>query len=78
MFPKQEIANFCLFFIIVPMLLTAACWSSIPPGYNVNHEQTIYTFPKYLEYTHSTVRQFPFRWEIFRWEQGQAWTRFVY
>ncbi|XP_043799116.1 otoferlin-like [Apis laboriosa] len=60
-FPKQETTvetnetNFCLFFTIVPMLLTAACWSSIPPGYNVNHEQTIYTFPKYLEYTHSTV-----------------------
>lgn len=32
-----------------------ACWASIPPGYKVDHERNIDSFPKYLEYTRSTV-----------------------
>ncbi|XP_043264956.1 otoferlin-like [Colletes gigas] len=32
-----------------------ACWSSIPSGYQVDHEKTVDSFPKYIEYTRSTV-----------------------
>ncbi|XP_076634575.1 otoferlin [Colletes latitarsis] len=34
-----------------------ACWSSIPPGYQVDHEKTVDSFPKYIEYTRSTAFQ---------------------
>ncbi|XP_015435492.1 PREDICTED: otoferlin-like [Dufourea novaeangliae] len=34
-----------------------ACWSAIPPGYEVEHETSVDTFPKYVQYTRSTVFQ---------------------
>ncbi|CAK9828332.1 Fer-1-like protein 6 [Anthophora retusa] len=35
----------------------AAFWSSVPPGYDVDHEESIDSFPKYFEYTLSTAFQ---------------------
>lgn len=32
-----------------------ACWSSIPPGYKVDHERNVDSFPKFFEYTCATV-----------------------
>lgn len=34
-----------------------ACWSAIPPGYEVDHGGNVDTFPKYLEYNQSSVRK---------------------
>ncbi|XP_076648742.1 otoferlin [Halictus rubicundus] len=34
-----------------------ACWSSIPPGYDVEHERNVDSFPKYVEYIRSSVFQ---------------------
>ncbi|XP_076223010.1 otoferlin [Nomia melanderi] len=34
-----------------------ACWSAIPPGYDVEHERNLDVFPKYVEYTRSSVFQ---------------------
>ncbi|RLU20752.1 hypothetical protein DMN91_007365 [Ooceraea biroi] len=34
---------------------TAACWSAIPPGYEIDHSRNVDTFPKYIEYNQSTV-----------------------
>ncbi|XP_076243958.1 fer-1-like protein 6 [Calliopsis andreniformis] len=34
-----------------------ACWSSIPPGYEVDHERGIDYFPMHLEYTRSSAFQ---------------------
>nr|XP_012151304.1 PREDICTED: otoferlin-like [Megachile rotundata] len=34
-----------------------ACWSSLPPGYKVDHERNVDSFPKYFEYTRSTAFQ---------------------
>nr|XP_034175477.1 otoferlin-like [Osmia lignaria] len=41
-----------------------ACWSSIPPGYEVDHESYVDSFPKYFEYTRSTA--FRLRAHIFQ------------
>lgn len=37
-----------------------ACWSAIPPGYDVDHERSADVFPKYVEYTRSSVRRTTF------------------
>lgn len=34
---------------------TSACWSSIPIGYDVDHQQKLATFPRFLKYTKSSV-----------------------
>ncbi|KAK9306192.1 hypothetical protein QLX08_003081 [Tetragonisca angustula] len=34
-----------------------ACWASIPPGYTVDHERNVDSFPKYLEYSRFTAFQ---------------------
>lgn len=34
----------------------AACWSAIPPGYEIDHGANVNTFPKYIEYNQSSVR----------------------
>lgn len=34
---------------------TAACWSKIPPGYEMDHARKVDTFPKYIEYNQKTV-----------------------
>ena len=41
-----------------------ACWASIPPGYTVDHERNVDSFPKYLEYSRFTVWQFLGRWKF--------------
>lgn len=33
----------------------AACWSAIPPGYEIDHGRNVDTFPKYIEYNQSSV-----------------------
>lgn len=33
-----------------------SCWSAIPPGYEVDYETGVDSFPKFLEYTQSSVR----------------------
>ncbi|EZA54735.1 Otoferlin [Ooceraea biroi] len=43
---------------------TAACWSAIPPGYEIDHSRNVDTFPKYIEYNQSTV--FRLRAHIFQ------------
>lgn len=35
----------------------AACWSAIPPGYEIDHGANVNTFPKYIEYNRSAVRK---------------------
>lgn len=35
----------------------AACWSAIPPGYEIDHGSNVNTFPKYIEYNRSSVRE---------------------
>lgn len=35
----------------------SACWSAIPPGYEFDHDKTVDTFPKYIEYNESSVRE---------------------
>lgn len=34
----------------------AACWSAIPPGYEIDHNRNVDTFPKYIEYNQFSVR----------------------
>lgn len=34
----------------------AACWSAIPPGYEIDHGANVDIFPKYIEYNRSSVR----------------------
>jgi len=34
----------------------AACWSAIPPGYEIDHGRNVDTFPKYIEYNQFSVR----------------------
>ncbi|XP_076302777.1 otoferlin-like, partial [Lasioglossum baleicum] len=34
-----------------------ACWASIPPGYKVDYDWSLESFPRYLEYSHSTAFQ---------------------
>lgn len=34
-----------------------ACWSAIPPGYEIDYERNIDAFPKYLEYNQFSVRE---------------------
>lgn len=34
----------------------ATCWSAIPPGYEIDHGRNVDTFPKYIEYNQSSVR----------------------
>ncbi|KAK1117439.1 hypothetical protein K0M31_016643 [Melipona bicolor] len=41
-----------------------ACWASIPPGYTVDHERDVDSFPKYLEYSRFTA--FHLRAHIFQ------------
>ncbi|XP_071649969.1 otoferlin [Temnothorax longispinosus] len=35
----------------------AACWSAIPPGYEIDHGRYVDTFPKYIEYNQSSTFQ---------------------
>ncbi|XP_072763326.1 LOW QUALITY PROTEIN: otoferlin, partial [Anoplolepis gracilipes] len=35
----------------------AACWSAIPPGYEIDHGVNVNTFPKYIEYNQSSTYQ---------------------
>ncbi|EFN60493.1 Fer-1-like protein 4 [Camponotus floridanus] len=35
----------------------AACWSAIPPGYEIDHGSNVNTFPKYIEYNRSSTFQ---------------------
>ncbi|XP_036143415.1 otoferlin [Monomorium pharaonis] len=35
----------------------AACWSAIPPGYEIDHGRNVDTFPKYIEYNQSSTFQ---------------------
>lgn len=35
----------------------AACWGAIPPGYEIDHGSNVNTFPKYIEYNRSSVRE---------------------
>ncbi|XP_024943161.1 otoferlin [Cephus cinctus] len=41
-----------------------ACWSALPPGYEVDHEANIDTFPRYIKYTNSW--KFQLRAHIFQ------------
>ncbi|XP_067216226.1 otoferlin-like isoform X2 [Linepithema humile] len=35
----------------------SACWSAIPPGYEIDHSGAVDTFPKYIEYNQSSTFQ---------------------
>ncbi|KAL6424890.1 hypothetical protein ACFW04_010045 [Cataglyphis niger] len=35
----------------------AACWSAIPPGYEIDHSMNVNVFPKYIEYNQSSTFQ---------------------
>ncbi|XP_011064503.1 PREDICTED: otoferlin-like [Acromyrmex echinatior] len=35
----------------------AACWSAIPPGYEIDHGRNVDTFPKYIEYNQFSTFQ---------------------
>lgn len=35
----------------------AACWSAIPPGYEIDHGRDVDAFPKYIEYNQFSVRR---------------------
>ncbi|XP_011877854.1 PREDICTED: otoferlin-like [Vollenhovia emeryi] len=35
----------------------AACWSAIPPGYEIDHGRSVDTFPRYIEYNQSSTFQ---------------------
>lgn len=34
-----------------------ACWSAVPPGYEIDHDKRVDEFPKYIEYNQSSVRE---------------------
>lgn len=36
---------------------SAACWSAIPPGYEIDYGRNVDIFPKYIEYNQSAVRK---------------------
>jgi len=47
---------------------TAACWSAIPPGYEIDHgTNDLDSFPKYIEYNQSAVRKRRSKQGIFKW-----------
>lgn len=37
-----------------------ACWSAIPPGYELNHQLNLDTFPRFFKYNESSVLHFCF------------------
>lgn len=58
--PDYNACKVEIFLWLGNMRFADACWSAIPPGYELDHQLNLDTFPRFFKYNESSVLHFPF------------------